>query len=38
VIADDALDDPRCIVVDQAENRQWVQAAVLRRALTEPGR
>ncbi len=38
VIADDALDDPRCIVVDQAENRQWVQAAVLRRALAEPGR
>ncbi|MBK9128930.1 MAG: N-acetylornithine carbamoyltransferase [Phycisphaerales bacterium] len=29
VIADAALDDPRCVVVDQAENRMWVQAAVL---------
>lgn len=33
VIADAALDDPRCVVVDQAENRLWVQAAVLRRLL-----
>ena len=29
VISDAALDDPRCIVVDQAENRLWAQAAVL---------
>jgi N-acetylornithine carbamoyltransferase len=29
VIADAALDDPRSIVVDQAENRMWVQAAIL---------
>ncbi len=29
VIADDALDDPRCVVADQAENRLWVQAAVM---------
>jgi N-acetylornithine carbamoyltransferase len=29
VIADAALDDPRCVVVDQAENRLWAQAAVL---------
>lgn len=35
VIADDALDDPRCIVVDQAENRMWAQAAVLS-TLLEP--
>src|SRR5262249_35030841 len=31
VIADAALDDPRCIVVDQAENRLWAQTAILSR-------
>ena len=29
VIADAALDDPRSVVIDQAENRMWAQAAVL---------
>lgn len=29
VIADDALDDPRSAVVDEAENRMWTQAAVM---------
>jgi len=29
VISDAALDDPRCVVVDQAENRMWAQAAIL---------
>lgn len=29
VIADDALDDPRSVVIDQAENRLWAQAAIL---------
>jgi ornithine carbamoyltransferase len=29
VISDAALDDPRCVVVDQAENRLWTQVAVL---------
>lgn len=33
VIADAALDDRRCVVVDQAENRLWAQAAVLCRLL-----
>ena len=33
VIADEALDDPRSIVVDQAENRLWAQAAILSRLL-----
>ncbi|MFO0839276.1 MAG: N-acetylornithine carbamoyltransferase [Phycisphaerae bacterium] len=33
VIADDALDDPRCVVVDQAENRMWAQAAILVKLL-----
>lgn len=33
VIADDALDDPRCVVVDQAENRLWAQAAILERVF-----
>lgn len=33
VMADDALNDRRCIVVDQAENRLWVQAAILSRLL-----
>lgn len=33
VIADAALDDPRCVVIDQAENRMWVQAAILSRML-----
>ncbi len=28
-VADDALDHPRCAVVDEAENRMWVQAAVM---------
>ncbi|TWT44582.1 N-acetylornithine carbamoyltransferase [Phycisphaerae bacterium RAS1] len=29
VITDAALDDRRCAVVDQAENRMWIQAAIL---------
>ncbi|MBW7905697.1 MAG: N-acetylornithine carbamoyltransferase [Phycisphaerae bacterium] len=29
VIGDAALDDPRSVVVDQAENRMWAQAAIL---------
>ncbi|MBK8915858.1 MAG: N-acetylornithine carbamoyltransferase [Phycisphaerales bacterium] len=33
VISDEALDDPRCVVVDQAENRLWTQAAVLAKLL-----
>jgi N-acetylornithine carbamoyltransferase len=33
VIADDALDDPRCVVVDQAENRMWTQAAIMSHLL-----
>lgn len=33
VISDAALDDGRCIVVDQAENRLWAQAAILARLL-----
>lgn len=33
VIRDAALDDPRCVVVDQAENRMWAQAAILSRLL-----
>ena len=33
VIADAALDNPRCVVVDQAENRLWAQAAILGRLL-----
>ncbi len=33
VIADAALDDPRSVVVDQAENRMWAQAAILARLL-----
>jgi N-acetylornithine carbamoyltransferase len=33
VIADAALDDPRSVVVDQAENRLWAQAAVLCKLL-----
>lgn len=33
VIADAALDDPRCVVVDQAENRMWAQAAILQDLL-----
>ncbi len=36
VISDDALDDPRCIVVDQAENRLWAQVAILSNLLTQP--
>lgn len=40
VIADEALDDPRSIVVDQAENRLWAQAAILATLLRahQPGR
>ena len=34
VIADAALDDPRCVVIDEAENRLWAQAAVLCTLLT----
>jgi N-acetylornithine carbamoyltransferase len=34
VISDAALDDPRCVVVDQAENRLWAQAAVLSRLFS----
>ena len=33
VITDAALDDPRCVVVDQAENRMWTQAAILSHLL-----
>ena len=33
VIADAALDDPRSVVVDQAENRMWTQAAILQGLL-----
>ncbi|MCG3127848.1 MAG: N-acetylornithine carbamoyltransferase [Phycisphaerae bacterium] len=33
VIADHALDDPGCVVVDQAENRLWAEVAVLTRLL-----
>lgn len=29
VISDDALDHPRCIIVRQAANRMWAQAAIL---------
>lgn len=36
VIADEALDDSRCIVVDQAENRMWAQTAILARLLGTP--
>ena len=35
VIADAALDDPRCVVVNEAENRLWAQAAVLCQLLTK---
>jgi len=34
VMTDAALNDPRCIVVDQAENRLWAQAAILIKLLT----
>lgn len=33
VIADSALDDARSVVVDQAENRLWTEAAILIRLL-----
>ncbi len=36
VIADAALDDPRSVVVDQAENRMWTQAAILNELLGQP--
>ncbi|MGD8452589.1 MAG: N-acetylornithine carbamoyltransferase [Phycisphaerae bacterium] len=35
VIADEALDDPRSVVVDQAENRLWSQVAILTALLTQ---
>lgn len=38
VVADDALDDPRCIVVDQAENRLWAQVAIMARLLADRAR
>lgn len=31
VITDAALDDPRSVVVDQAENRMWAQTAILNK-------
>ena len=34
VISDAALDDPRCVVVDQAENRMWTEAAILSRVFS----
>ena len=37
VMADAALDDPRSVVVDQAENRMWTQAAILQDLLTAGG-
>ena len=37
VIADDALNDSRCVVVDQAENRMWAQLAILERLLNRSG-
>jgi N-acetylornithine carbamoyltransferase len=33
VITDAALDDPRCVVVDQAENRLWTKVAIFGRLL-----
>jgi len=35
VIDDAALDDPRSIVVDEAENRLWAQAAILQALLSQ---
>ncbi len=35
VMTDAALDDPRCVVVDQAENRLWAQAAILEWLATD---
>ena len=37
VITDGALDDARCVVVDQAENRMWTQAAILIHLLRSRG-
>lgn len=34
VMCDALLDDPRCVVVEQAENRMWAQAALLDRIWT----
>ena len=34
-VADDALDHPRCVVIEQAENRMWAQAAIMS-ALLRP--
>ncbi|MCH7643975.1 MAG: N-acetylornithine carbamoyltransferase [Myxococcales bacterium] len=36
VMTDAALDDPRCVVVDQAENRMWTQVAILCHLLRQP--
>jgi N-acetylornithine carbamoyltransferase len=36
VISDAALDDRRSIVVDEAENRMWAQAAILSHLLRQP--
>ncbi len=38
VVTDEALDDPRSVVVDQAENRLWAQAAIMTILLTSSGR
>ncbi|MEW6249286.1 MAG: acetylornithine carbamoyltransferase, partial [Planctomycetota bacterium] len=35
VITDAALNDPRCVVVDQAENRMWTKVAIFGRLLGE---
>ncbi|MCP4592803.1 MAG: N-acetylornithine carbamoyltransferase [bacterium] len=37
VIADALLDDPRSVVVDQAENRMWIQSAIINRLLEGAG-
>lgn len=37
VIADDALDSDRSIVIEQAENRMWAQAAILEHLLQQGG-
>jgi N-acetylornithine carbamoyltransferase len=36
VISDQALNDQRSVVVDQAENRMWTQSAILSRLLQQP--
>jgi len=35
VIADAALDDPRSVVVDEAENRLWAQCAIMSDLLCD---